>query len=178
MAKKTAARKRPKAGKTAAKVGKAKKRVVRPAKAAKPARKPIRKPVRRPVARPSIVAETRTALAEAANTTEGKKALAGHDEDYQFDLDDGTAFYVSISGGNAAVYDGRTSKTGYFETTYVETDETTLRQLYSGKLRPVDAIEQNRFRMVIRMYEGCQITILMRIAGELSLARFLASHLK
>ena len=117
------------------------------------------------------------AIGEAAATEDGKKYLQGHDEDYQFDLDDGTAFFVEIKGGKASVKEGTSPKTDYYETTYVETDGTTLRQLCSGKLRPIDAIEANRFRMVIRMYEGCQITILFRIAGECALERFLEANL-
>ena len=173
--KKKASAKWPKARKPAAKPSKTKKPAIR-AKARRAPAKPLRSA--RPAAKGSIIAETAAALATAAKTEEGKKALAGHDEDYQFDLDDGTAFWVSIAGGKVVVREGRTKKSGYFETTYVETDAKTLRQLYSGKLRPVDAIERNRFRMVIRMYEGCQITILMRIAGERALARFLEANLK
>ena len=120
-----------------------------------------------------VIAELARALGEAANTDEGKKALVGHNEDYQFDLDDGTAFYVSIENDGLLVRPGKMPKTGYYETTYVETDAATLRLLIGGKLRPVDAIEQNRFRMVIRMYEGCQITILLRIAGDLSVKRLI-----
>lgn len=121
----------------------------------------------------AILAELKRALGEAAGTDEGGKILPGHDEDYQFDLDDGTSFYVSIENGGLVVHKGKMPKTGYYETTYIETDAATLRQLVGGKLRPVDAIEQNRFRMVIRMYEGCQITILLRIAGELSVKRLI-----
>ncbi len=123
----------------------------------------------------TIIADLSQALAGAVATDEGKRTIAGHDEDYQFDLDEGNAFYVSIVGGALKVIEGRTPKTDYYETTYVETDAGALRELMRGKLRPVDAIEQNRFRMVIRMYEGCQITILLRIAGEQTRERILAA---
>lgn len=114
-------------------------------------------------------------LGEAARTPEGAKILVGHDEDYQFDLEDGTSFYVSIANGGLSVHNGHTPKTGYYETTFIETDGATLQDLVKGKLRPVDAIEENRFRMVIRMYEGCQITILLRIAGDLAIGRLVAA---
>jgi hypothetical protein len=123
----------------------------------------------------SIIGEMTQALGAAADTEEGRKAIAGHTEDFQFDLDDGGAFYVSLENGVLRVRGGRMSRTGYYDTTYVETNAATLRQLMAGRLRPVEAIEQNRFRMVIRMYEGCQITILLRIAGEAARERFLAA---
>ncbi len=115
-----------------------------------------------------ILQEARDFFARAAETSEGQWVLQGHDEDYQFDLADGPSFYVSIHGGRLSVHPGRTPKTGYFETTYIGTDTRTLRELFSGKLRPVDAIEQRRFNMLIRMYEGAQITILLRIGGEIA----------
>ena len=122
-----------------------------------------------------IFAELSKALAQAAATDEGKRFLAGHDEDFQFDLDEGNVFYVSIENGGLKVVEGRMPKTGYYETTYVETDAGTLREMMKGKLRPIDAIEHNRFRMIIRMYEGCQITILLRIAGDLAREKVLAA---
>ena len=128
------------------------------------------------MAESGIATELAKALASAAATEEGKRTITGHDEDYQFDLDDGASFYVSITAGGLKLIDGKTPKTDYYETTYIETDATTLRQLMSGRLGPVDAIEQNRFRMVIRMYEGCQITILLRIAGDQARERVLAAN--
>jgi hypothetical protein len=113
-----------------------------------------------------IVQEATAFFTRAATTDEAKRVLKGHDEDYQFDLTDGPSFYVSVESGGIAVHAGRTPKTGYFETTYVETDSATLRDLFAGKLRPIEGIEQRRFRMLIRMYEGAQITILLRIGGE------------
>jgi hypothetical protein len=114
----------------------------------------------------SIIEEAARAFGRAADTEEGRRVALGHDEDYQFDLSDGPAFYVSIQGGAVSVHPGRTPKTGYFESTFIESDTNTLRALFQGKLRPVQAIEQRRFNMLIRMYEGAQITILLRIAGE------------
>jgi len=121
----------------------------------------------------TIIEEAKSIFARAAETVEGRYALEGHDEDYQFKLKDAHSFYVSIQGGKLIVASGDTPKTGYFECTYIETDSQTLRELFSGKLRPVEAIEQRRFNMLIRMYEGCQITILLRICGELIRKSFL-----
>ncbi len=116
----------------------------------------------------SILAEAKSVFARAAETAEGRRVLQGHDEDYQFYLKDGPSFYVSIQEGGLNVSAGDTPRKGYFESTYIETDCKSLRELFSGKLRPVGAIEQRRFTMLIRMYEGCQITILLRIGGELA----------
>jgi hypothetical protein len=123
----------------------------------------------------TIIAEMAQALGAAAETEEGRKALGDHTEDFQFDLDAGGAFYVAVEKGRLRVLEGRTNRTDYYETTYVETDAQTLRNLMTGRLRPIDAVEQNRFRMVIRMYEGCQITILLRIAGDAARERALSA---
>lgn len=119
----------------------------------------------------SIISEAATAFGEAAATAEGRRVIAGHDEDYQFDLVDGPDFFVSINAGGVTVHPGRTSKLGYFESTFITTDSRTLGDLFAGRLGPVEAIEQRRFTMLIRMYEGAQVTILLRIAGELARRR-------
>jgi hypothetical protein len=113
-----------------------------------------------------IIEEARAFFERAAQTEEARRVLLGHDEDYQFDLADGPSFHVSMQGGALSVQPGPTSRRGYYESTFIETDSRTLRELFSGKLGPVQAIEQRRFNMLIRMYEGCQITILLRIGGE------------
>ncbi len=114
-----------------------------------------------------IMTEVSEILAHAAETEEGRYAVGGHDEDYQFYLRDGSPFYVSIADERLRVVPGETERRGYFESTFIETDCQTLRAILSGKLRPIEAIEKRLFNMVIRMYEGCQITILLRIGGEL-----------
>lgn len=116
----------------------------------------------------AMIAEAARCLALAAATPEGEQVLRGHDEDYQFTLADGEQFYVEVRGGRLAVFPGETPRTGYFESTFIETDAATLRDLFRGSLRPTEAIQQRRFNMVIRMYEGAQITTLLRIAGELA----------
>jgi hypothetical protein len=113
-----------------------------------------------------VLAEVAAALGRAAETEEGRRVCAGHDEDYQFDLSDGPTFHASIEGGRLRVLSGPTPKTGYFETTFIDTDTQTLRALLAGRMGPIEAVEARRFNMVVRMYEGCQITILLRIAGE------------
>ncbi len=115
-----------------------------------------------------MIVEAARCLGLAAATPEGGRVLRGHNEDYQFTLADGEQFYVEVRGGRLTVFPGETPRTGYFESTFIETDAATLRDLFRGSLRPTEAIQQRRFNMVIRMYEGAQITILLRIAGELA----------
>ncbi len=116
----------------------------------------------------TMMEEATQRFVRAAATPEGERVLRGHDEDYQFDLADGERFYVEIQAGGLAVHAGETPRRGYYESTFIETDAATLRELFRGSLRPTEAIQQRRFNMVIRMYEGAQITILLRIAGELA----------
>ena len=102
----------------------------------------------------AMLAEATQFFDRAAATPEGQRVLRGHDEDYQFTLADGEQFFVEIRGGRLAVHPGETPRTGYFESTFIETGADTLRQLFRGSTRPTEAIQQRRFNMVIRMYEG------------------------
>ncbi len=104
---------------------------------------------------------------KAAASAEGKKALNERDEIYQFLVDDGSHFYAEIKGGRIEIKKGKTNVESLMEVTPLDIEAGALREIFEGKLRPYEAIEKKKLKIVAGTYEGSQITLLMRIAQDI-----------
>ena len=104
---------------------------------------------------------------KAGQSPEGKKAADARDEIYQFLIKDGSPFYAEIKGGKIEIKTGQTHLENIMEVTPLEIDQESLRNIFEGKLRPYEAIEKKKLKIVAGTYEGSQITLLMRIGQEI-----------
>ena len=115
------------------------------------------------------------ALRAAGGTARGQRALAGHDEHYEFDIEGRAPLYVAISGGALSFGEGPSPKREPLRFSRLELAEGTLRAILGGDVSPVEAMERGELLMRTRLYGGGQMTILLRAAYDLARARRLAA---
>ncbi|MDE3100734.1 MAG: hypothetical protein KGJ98_00700 [Chloroflexota bacterium] len=116
----------------------------------------------------ALVRSFEEALRRASATELGRRALAGHDEDYQFDVSGEPTFHVSIEGGALAFEDGPSPQREPLSLTRLELSAATLRGIVAGEISPVQAMERGEMFLRTRLYGGGQMTVLMRAAYELA----------
>lgn len=115
------------------------------------------------------------ALRAASGTPRGQRAVAGHDEHYEFDIEGRAPLHVAIAGGTLSFGEGPAPKREPLRFTRLELTERTLRAILGGDLSPVEAMERGELLMRTRLYGGGQMTILLRAAYDLARARRLAA---
>lgn len=111
------------------------------------------------------------ALERASRTKRGQLAIAGHDEDFQLEIDGQAPIHVEIRGGRLAVRAGASPRQEPLHFTRVQLNGETLNAILSGKVSPVDAMEQGNLFLRTRLYGGALITILLRSAYDLARAQ-------
>lgn len=116
----------------------------------------------------------RTALGEASQTKRGRLALAGHDEDFQVEIEGQAPIHVEIRAGKLAVNAGASPRQEPLHITRLQLNGVTLRAIINGALSPVEAMEQGKLFLRTRLYGGALITILLRAAYDLARQRTLA----
>jgi hypothetical protein len=124
-----------------------------------------------------LLQELRTALDEASRTPRGRRAVTGHNEDFELDISGHGTVHVAIAGGRLTVQPGPSPRREPLRFTRVELDEGTLRAILGGAISPVEAMEQGKLFLRTRLYGGGLITILLRAAYDLARERALASAL-
>ena len=95
----------------------------------------------------SIVEIADEFFARLNSTEETKDLLRRFDQKIQFELKDDKPFYVWIRGGEVSITEGE-AEPSLEEVFTVESDRDTLMEIFSGKLRPFDAICQMKLHML------------------------------
>ena len=120
-----------------------------------------------------LVGVLRQALEEAAATPRGQRAVTGHDEHFELEIDGGQLIHVAVQGGTLAVSSGASPRREPLHFTRVQLGEATLRDILRGRISPVEAMEQGKLFLRTRLYGGALITILLRCAYDLARDRAL-----
>ena len=124
-----------------------------------------------------VLDELRSALAQASQTPRGKRAVAGHDEDFEIEVPGHDPIHVEILGNALAVRSGSSPRQEPLRFTRVQLDQATLLDILQGRLSPIEAMEQGKLFLRTRLYGGALLTILLRAAYDLSRERQLAGAL-
>ena len=125
----------------------------------------------------SLVEDLRAALELASKTPRGQRVLAGHDEDFQLEIEGQEPIYVRIEGGQLEVRPGPSPRQEPLQFTRVQLDEATLLPILGGQVSPVEAMEQGKLFLRTRLYGGALITILLRAAYDEARTKALAGAL-
>jgi SCP-2 sterol transfer family protein len=115
-----------------------------------------------------VVERFAAALQQASQTARGQKAVRGHDEDFQVEIDGLQPLHVQIVDGGLSVRPGPSPRQEPLRFTRVQIDPAALRQILDGQLSPVEAMAAGRLFLRTRLYGGAQITILLRAAYDLA----------
>lgn len=115
--------------------------------------------------------DLKAALEAAAKTPRGSRAVGGHDEDFQIEVEGHDPIHLEIKGGKLAVNRGASPRQQPLHFTRVQLDESTLRAILDGKVSPVEAMEQGKLYLRTRLYGGALATILLRSAYDLARER-------
>jgi hypothetical protein len=123
----------------------------------------------------NLLETLRIALGEASQTKRGQLALAGHDEDFQVEIEGQAPIHVEIRAGKLAVNAGPSPRQEPLHITRLQLDMMTLQAILKGSLSPVQAMEQGQLFLRTRLYGGALITILLRAAYDLARERALGA---
>jgi NitT/TauT family transport system substrate-binding protein len=115
-----------------------------------------------------VLAVLTDALEKAGRTKRGQLAVRGHDEDFQLEIDGQAPIHVEIRGGRLAVRAGASPRQEPLHFSRVQLNRDTLNAILSGKLSPVEAMEEGKLFLRSRLYGGALITILLRAAYDLA----------
>ena len=122
---------------------------------------------------PDIFSEFKTSLEAAAKTRRGARAVAGHDEDFEIEIEGQPPIHVGFAGGKMMINQGPSPRREPLHFTRIQIDETSLRSILAGKKSPVDAMEEGKLFIRTRLYGGALITILLRSAYDLAREKIL-----
>ncbi len=107
---------------------------------------------------------------EAVASPDGEWLLRGYVQDEEhlcrFEIKDGDSFYARFKDGVVKVLPGRVSEISY-DTLRITSDQATVREVLSGRLRPFDAKRLKRWEAVCRDRRGGLFTTLLRIGQDL-----------
>lgn len=112
--------------------------------------------------------ELRVTLETAARTPLGLKALHGHDEDFDLEIEGSGTFHVGFRGGGLEIDPGPSSRRKALHYSLVQVDEPTLRDIFAGRVSPVEAMEEGKLFLRTRLYGGALLTILFRASYDLA----------
>ncbi len=92
-----------------------------------------------------VFEKTKEYLSRLAGTVEGQAILARHDQDIGFEVTRGEKFVVSVKGGKLSFRRGDVAVPAsniedFTQNMKVIADKETFFELYSGDLRPIDAL--------------------------------------
>ncbi len=105
---------------------------------------------------------------------ETQKFTADYKHAYQFEGEGVEPFYLQVDHGQLTVHKGVLPGSFDVKST-LRTDSATLRDLLVGKLKPLDAADQGKWRMSSRNYSGNLLILLFRIGQDKIIEELLAA---
>jgi hypothetical protein len=118
-----------------------------------------------------VFQDLKKALEAAAKTPRGRRAVEGHDEDFEIEVAGHAPIHLEIKGGRMTVNKGPSPRQEPLHFTRLQLDETTLHAILEGRMSPVDAMEAGKLFLRTRLYGGALGTILLRSAYDLARER-------
>ena len=117
-----------------------------------------------------IARKLSAAIEAASRTPRGERAVKGHDETYEFLINDSAHCHFEIAGGQLKFGESPAARREPLRYTRLELSEETLRAILNGDVSPVEAMEQGKLLLRTRLYGGGQMTMLLRAAYDLARA--------
>lgn len=110
-------------------------------------------------------------LTDASETPLGSKAIRGHNEDYQLEINGHTPISIEIDSGHLSISDGPSPRQLPLRFTRIQLSEETLLSILRGDESPIEAMERGALFIRTRLYGGAQFTMLLRAAYDLARAQ-------
>lgn len=108
-------------------------------------------------------------LANAGGTELGRKALSGHDEDFQLEIEGYAPIHVEINNNDISVRDEPSPRNVALQFTRIQLSEEVLTAILNGDESPIQAMERGALFIRSRLYGGALFIMLLRAAYDLAL---------
>ena len=100
---------------------------------------------------------------------EAEKYIGSFDQDYQFEIKGEDPFYLELEGGKLSVKKGISEKMKekkYWDFTLIETDPDGFMPVFDGKIRPGEALDEERYAIYQRAFAVIQFLTITRMAQD------------